>query len=117
MDFALLEDFDHLYRYADQLKMDEDMPTHKLVRDTIEMTPGRPTIAHHRHPFDSVRVPRNAKTGDIRTTLGAPTLTAGEQQTMNFYMNLGNTEPRAPAATSTMRSAWWRRSTRCTTAC
>ena len=93
MDFALLEDFDHLYRYANLLKFDEDLPAHELVRDTIEITPGRPTIAHHRHPFDAVRMPRNAKTADIRTTLAALILTAGEQQTMNFYMNLGNTVP------------------------
>ena len=96
MDFALLEDFDHLYRYADQLKFDEDIPAHKLVRDYVEITPGRPTIAHHRHPADSVRMPRNSKTGDMRTTLGALILTAGEQQTMNFYMNLGNTVPEGP---------------------
>ena len=68
---------------------DEDLPAHQLVQDTIEITPGRPTIAHHRHPIDSVRAPRNAKTADIRTTLGALILTAGEQQTMNYYMNLG----------------------------
>ena len=67
------------------------------MRDTIEITPGRPTVAHHRHPFDSVRAPRNAKTADIRTTLGALILTAGEQQTMNFYMNLGNTQPEGVA--------------------
>ena len=91
MDFALLEDFDHLYRYANLLKIDEDIPAHKLTRDTIEFTPGRPTIAHHRHPSDAVRMPRTAKTADIRTTLGAMILTAAEQQTMNFYMNLGNT--------------------------
>ncbi len=29
MDFALLEDFDHLYRYANLLKIDEDIPAHK----------------------------------------------------------------------------------------
>ena len=96
MDFALLEDFDHLYRYANLLEMDEDVPAHKLTRDTIEFTPGRPTIAHHRHPADSVRAPRSAKTADIRTTLGALILTAAEQQTMNFYMNLGNTVPEGP---------------------
>ena len=97
MDFALLEDFDHLYRYANLLKVDEDLPAHELVLDTIEITPGRPTVAHHRHPFDSVRAPRNAKTADIRTILGALILTAGEQQTMNFYMNLGNTQPEGVA--------------------
>lgn len=97
MDFALLEDFDHLYRYANLLKMDEDIPAHALVKDTIEITPGRPTIAHHRHPADAVRTPRNAQRADIRTTLGALILTAGEQQTMNFYMNLGNSQPEGVA--------------------
>lgn len=96
MDFALLEDFDHLYRYANLLKFDEDIPAHKLVLDYVNITPGRPTIAHHRHPLDSVRIPRDAKMGDIRTTLGAMILTAGEQQTMNFYMNVGNTVPEGP---------------------
>ncbi|WP_165045518.1 hypothetical protein [Adlercreutzia sp. ZJ138] len=93
MDFALLEDFDHLYRYANLLKADEDIPTHKLTLDTIEITPGRPTIAHHRHPSDTVRRAANAKVADIRTMINTMTLTAGEQQTMNFYMNIGNTAP------------------------
>lgn len=98
MDFALLEDFDHLYRYANLLKLDQDLPTHILVQDTIEITPGRPTIAHHRHPADAVRTPGSpARKADIRTTLGALILTAGEQQTMNFYMNLGNTQPEGVA--------------------
>lgn len=97
MDFALLEDFDHLYRYANLLKMDQDLPAHILVQDTIEITPGRPTIAHHRHPADAVRRPGNAREADIRTTLGALILTAGEQQTMNFYMNLGNSQPEGVA--------------------
>lgn len=96
MDFALLEDFDHLYRYSELLKFDEDMPSHKLVRDYVEITPGRPTISHHRHPSEAVRMPRNAKAGDVRTTLSALILTAGEQQTMNFYMNFGNTIPEGP---------------------
>lgn len=93
MDFALLEDFDHLYRYANLLKMDMNIPAHKLVKDYVEVTPGRPTIAHHRFPFDAVRRPRDFTKADIRTKLGALILTAGEQQTMNFYMNLGNTYP------------------------
>ena len=98
MDFALLEDFDHLYRYANLLKLDQDLPAHILVQDTIEITPGRPTIAHHRHPADAVRTPGSpARKADIRTTLGALILTVGEQQTMNFYMNLGNTQPEGVA--------------------
>ena len=93
MDFALLEDFDHLYRYSNLLDFDGDVPAHQLTLDMIEITPGRPTIAEHRDPADSVFRPGDARRMDIRTTLGAMTLTAGEQQTMNFYMNVGNTIP------------------------
>lgn len=96
MDFALLEDFDHLYRYSDLLLFDESIPAHTLVRDYIDITPGRPTIAEHRHPLDSVRRPMDARNADIRTILGSLILTAGEQQTMNFYMNVGNSIPEGP---------------------
>lgn len=91
LDFALLEDFDHLYRYANLLDLDKGIPSHKLVKEYVEITPGRPTIAEHRHPSDTVRNFIDFKTADIRTKLNILTITAGEQQTMNFYGNLGNT--------------------------
>lgn len=91
LDFALLEDFDHLYRYSNLLDMDMNIPSQKLVKELIEITPGRPTIAHHRHPFDTVRKPCNYKKSDLRTILSTLIITAGEQQTMNFYMNMGPT--------------------------
>ncbi len=91
LDFALLEDFDHLYRYANLLDMDLNIPAHKLTKNYVEITPGRPTIAHHRHPFESVRKPCDFKKADIRTVLATLIITAGEQQTMNFYMNMGPT--------------------------
>lgn len=91
LDFALLEDFDHLYRYANLLEMDKDIPAHQLVKKYVEITPGRPTIAHHRHPFDSVKKPCDFGKADDRTKLNTMIITAGEQQTMNFYMNIGNT--------------------------
>ncbi len=89
MDFALLEDFDHLYRYANLLRLDDNIPAHKLVGDLIEITPGRPTISHHRHPREEVKHNVDAAKADIRTKLGALILTSAEQQTMNFYMNSG----------------------------
>jgi hypothetical protein len=91
LDLALLEDFDHLYRYSNLLDLDLQIPAQLVVKNYVDITPGRPTIAEHRHPFDSIRNPRNFKTADIRTKLNAMIITAGEQQTMNFYMNLGNT--------------------------
>lgn len=91
LDFALLEDFDHLYRYSNLLDSDKDIPSHKLVKSYVEITPGRPTIAEHRHPNDTVRWPVDFKKADIRTKLNILTITAGEQQTMVFYQNIGNT--------------------------
>lgn len=90
LDFALLEDFDHLYRYANLLDMDKNIPSHELVKSYVEITPGRPTIAEHRHPQDTVRRYVDFKTADIQTKLNILTITAAEQQTMNFYMNVGN---------------------------
>ncbi len=49
---------------------------------------------HHRGAqisFESVKNPLDFKTADIRTKLNTLIITSGEQQTMNFYMNLGNT--------------------------
>lgn len=91
LDFALLEDFDHLYRYSNLLDLDAQIPAQKLVKSYVDITPGRPTIAEHRFPFDSVKHPVDFKAADIRTKLNTMIITAGEQQTMNFYMNLGNT--------------------------
>ena len=91
LDFALLEDFDHLYRYSNLLDLDAQIPAQQLVKSYVDITPGRPTIAEHRFPFEAVKNPVDFKTADIRTKLNTLIITAGEQQTMNFYMNLGNT--------------------------
>ncbi len=91
LDFALLEDFDHLYRYSNLLDLDHQIPSQQIVKRYVDITPGRPTIAEHRHPFDSVKNALNFSTAELRTKLNALIITSGEQQTMNFYMNLGNT--------------------------
>ena len=88
MDFALLEDFDHLYRYADLLELERGIHAERLVGSYTEIMPGRPTIAEHRHPHDSVRTACNfAKAAPI-TKLNTAIITAAEQQTMNYYMNI-----------------------------
>lgn len=89
LDFALLEDFDHLYRFANLLDLDEQIPAENLVRKYVDIIPGRPTIAEHRYPFDSVRHPLDFKSADNQTKLNALIIVAAEQQTMNFYNNLG----------------------------
>jgi len=90
LDFALLEDFDHLYRYANQLEMEQGVVAERLVGGYTEIMPGRPTIAHHRFPKDNVKRNINAKKSDKQTVLNTMIITAAEQQTMNYYMNISN---------------------------
>jgi hypothetical protein len=90
LDFALLEDFDHLYRYANLLAMTNGKEPAEITGPYTEITVGRPTILEHRHPFDDVRNHYDAKTADPLTKLHVETIVAAEQQTMNFYMNVGN---------------------------
>ena len=86
LDFALLEDFDHLYRYADLLEGEQGVDPARLVGSHIEIMPGRPTIAEYRHPYDDIRScigPQDS----LLTKLHVNIITAAEQQTMNYYMN------------------------------
>ena len=90
LDFALLEDFDHLYRYANLLDMEEGVHAQKLVGEYTEITPARPTVAEHRHPNDDIRRYINCWQDSLITRLHANIITAAEQQTMNYYMNVGS---------------------------
>lgn len=90
LDFALLEDFDHLYRYANQLEMESGIRAERLVGRYTEIMPGRPTIAHHRCPLDNLKRNINSKTASKETVLATLIITAAEQQTMNYYMNITN---------------------------
>jgi len=89
-DFGLLEDFDHLYRYADLLDYLDGKKAEKIVDQLTEIMPGRPTIAEHRHPHDDIRNPMDGNTADPFSVLHMMTIVAAEQQTLNFYCNVGN---------------------------
>lgn len=88
LDFALLEDFDHLYRYADLLEADSGIHAERLVGKYTEIMPARPTISEHRHPYDNVKPKTDFKTASLSTKLNVSIITAAEQQTMNYYMNI-----------------------------
>ncbi|MBE7087517.1 MAG: hypothetical protein E7369_04370 [Clostridiales bacterium] len=90
LDFALLEDFDHLYRYSDLLYDEEGAKAERLVGNYTEITPARPTISEHRHPNDDVRRYINCWQDPLITRLHTGIITAAEQQTMNYYMNVGS---------------------------
>jgi hypothetical protein len=88
-EFGVLEDFDHLYRYANLFEMVEHRRAEKVVDQLTEVMPGRPTKLHHRDPVDNVRDPYDRATASPLSKLHALTIMSAEQQTMNFYMNVG----------------------------
>ena len=88
--FGLLEDFDHLYRYANLYELSEGKKAQQVVDYLTEVMPGRPTAQHHRDPADNVRLHFDKHTVDPLSRMHAMTITALEQQTMNYYMNVGN---------------------------
>ncbi len=90
LNFALLEDFDHLYRFANLLETEQGIQAKDLTRDYTEIMPGRPTISEHRHPFDAINKFICNLTADPFTKLTTNIITAAEQQTMNYYMNIAN---------------------------
>ena len=93
LNFALLEDFDHLYRYANLLEMEQGISAQNLTKEYTEIMPGRPTISEHRHPRESVNKFICNLMADPFTKLASNIITAAEQQTMNYYMNIGNHHP------------------------
>jgi hypothetical protein len=90
LDFALLEDFDHLYRYANLYELLDGKDATELTDQLTEITPGRPTILEHRHPYDDLRGHYETHTVDPLSRMHVMTIVAAEQQTMNFYMNHGS---------------------------
>ena len=88
--FGVLEDFDHLYRYANLYEMIEHRKAEKIVDQLTEVMPGRPTFMQHRHPVDNVREPYDKNAAQPISKLHALTIMSTEQQTLNFYMNVGN---------------------------
>ncbi len=97
LDFGLLEDFDHLYRYANLYEMLEGKKAERIVDALTEVMPGRPTIQEHRHPLDDVRCHVEGHSAHPQTKLNALTIVAAEQAVMNFYMTIGN-RPLEPIA-------------------
>jgi len=89
--FGLLEDFDHMYRYTALLDRLEGKDANNILQSYTDILPGRPTIVEHRAPADDLREPFDAKTAALLSKLHATTIMAGEQQTHNYYMNIGPT--------------------------
>src|SRR3954470_5319020 len=86
--YALLEDFDHLYRYSALLDRLEGKDANNIVQGFTDIVPARPTIEHHRAPEHDLLEPYGPDAA-LATKLHAITLTGGEYQTHDYYMNIG----------------------------
>jgi rubrerythrin len=89
--FGLLEDFDHMYRYAALMDRVEGKDANTLVQSYSDILPGRPTSLEHRDPSDDLRNPYQRTQAALITKLHALTIMAGEHQTHDYYMNIGPT--------------------------
>ncbi len=89
LDFALLEDFDHLYRYANLFDLLYGGHADDITRELTEIMPGRSTYLEHADPHDGIRRHFDTFSVDPLSRMHVMTITAAEQQTMNFYMNHG----------------------------
>jgi hypothetical protein len=86
--FALLEDFDHLYRYSALLDRLEGKDANNVTQGHTDIVPARPTMVHHRAPEHELLRPYGADAA-LSTKLHALTLTGGEYQTHDYYMTIG----------------------------
>ncbi|MET3930275.1 hypothetical protein L3D22_12200 [Lysobacter soli] len=87
--YGLLEDFDHMYRYSAMLDRLEGKDANNILQCYTDILPGRPTIVEHRAPEDDLRTPFDKNTADPLSKLHALTIMSAEQQTHNYYMNIG----------------------------
>lgn len=87
--FGLLEDFDHLYRYAALMDRLLGKDANFLTQNYTDIVPGRPTAVEHRAPDDDVRRPYEKDAAALISKLHANTIMAGENQTHDYYMTIG----------------------------
>ena len=87
--FGLLEDFDHLYRFSALYDRAAGGDANNILQNYTDIMPGRPTMVEHRDPADDLREHYDRTTAAPLTKLHAATIMASENQTHDYYMNIG----------------------------
>ncbi|HVE54452.1 MAG TPA: hypothetical protein VNB23_13820 [Ramlibacter sp.] len=86
--YALLEDFDHLYRYSALLDRLEGKDANNITQGYTDIVPARATLFHHRAPEHELLRPYEPGAALV-TKVHALSLVGGEYQTHDYYMNIG----------------------------
>jgi hypothetical protein len=89
--FGLLEDFDHMYRYAALMDRIEGKDANNILQCYTDIVPGRPTSEEHRAPEDDIRQHYDRSKAAPVTKMNALTIMSGEYQTRDYYMTIGPT--------------------------
>ena len=87
--FGLLEDFDHMYRFAALYDRMGGGDANNILQSYTDILPGRPTRVEHRDPSDDLRDYYDKNTAEPLTKLHAATIMAAENQTHDYYMTIG----------------------------
>ncbi|HEY0100414.1 MAG TPA: hypothetical protein VGB76_15830 [Pyrinomonadaceae bacterium] len=87
--FGLLEDFDHLYRFSALYDRVVGGDANNITQNYSDIMPGRPTAVEHRDPSDDLREHYDKRMAAPLTKLHALTIMASENQTHDYYMNIG----------------------------
>ncbi|HLL23193.1 MAG TPA: hypothetical protein VK427_13735, partial [Kofleriaceae bacterium] len=89
--FGMLEDFDHLYRFAGLMDRMSGGDVNNILQSYTDVIPGRPTMVEHRAPEDDVRLSYDRLTASPISKLNALTIVSAENQVYDYYMNIGPT--------------------------
>lgn len=89
LDFGLLEDFDHLYRFSALMDRVEGQDANNILQCYTDILPGRPTIVEHRHPADDLREHYDRATAAPISKINSLIIVAAENQVHDYYMNVG----------------------------
>lgn len=87
--FGMLEDFDHMYRFAALMDRVEGKDANNLIQSYTDIAPGRATVKEHRAPEDDVRRHYDRTQAAALTRLQALTIVAAENQVRDYYMTIG----------------------------
>jgi len=87
--YGLVEELDHLYRYAALLDRLEGKDANNILQSYTDILPGRPTSAEHRHPFDDLRNPYHREEAALKTKLFALMMAANEHRAREHCMTIG----------------------------
>lgn len=88
-DFGLLEDFDHLYRYAQWAYMEHGIMPDDIIQHKTDAMLGRPTQHHHNCNIMRLRKSYDKTKATPQTKVNILTVLSGEQQTHNYYAEHG----------------------------